>query len=70
MDEIKEIANYMEIAMKDCSKCPLENICETDCSGAWEQFLRSNSPDSFTLSITSISLELIDTLLKGDEIEE
>lgn len=41
MDEIKEIANYMEIAMKDCSKCPLENICETDCSGMWERFLRS-----------------------------
>lgn len=41
MDEIKEIANYMEIAIKGCDKCPLENICETDCSGMWERFLRS-----------------------------
>lgn len=50
MLDINAIANMMEKRVKDCEKCPIEEICDEfdddfDCASVWEAFLRTQVED-------------------------
>ena len=41
MLNVNKLADIMNIIFEKCEKCPLEKICDTDCSLVWKYFLES-----------------------------
>lgn len=41
MQGLEKFGKVMDVLIEDCNECPLERICDSECSIAWQEFLKS-----------------------------